>query len=461
MSIDMDGTKLTTHSNKLSKKDFSALIAIMLAVALSSLDTSIVNTALPTIAADLQTTPAKSIWVVNSYQLAVVAAMLPFAALGDQWGPRKVFLGGLALFTASSLACAVAGTVTQLTIARLLQGVGAAGLMSVNLALVSAIYPPARLGQGVGLNALIVGTGMALGPTVASLILSVSHWPWLFVINLPAGGLALYLGRKAIPCVAHSGHHVDIPTAMLTVLTFASLIFALGSAAQREPRPLILISLILVVIFGYLLVQRQARHPAPMLPLDLLRRPLFALSVLTSVCAFSVQGLAFVSLPFFFEGVLHRDPVQTGFLITPWAIATALTAPFAGRLSDRYPPGLLGGIGLAVLCAGMLMLAGLPADATELGIVFRMLVCGIGFGFYQSPNLRAIMSSAPSHRRGGASGMIGVARLLGQTSGAAMVALCLGLSDIQGARWALALGAGFAALASLVSFLRLRVKQLA
>jgi DHA2 family multidrug resistance protein-like MFS transporter len=248
---------------------------------------------------------------------------------------------------------------------------------------------------------------------------------------------------------------------MLTVLTFASLIFALGSAAQREPRPLILISLILVVIFGYLLVQRQARHPAPMLPLDLLRRPLFALSVLTSVCAFSVQGLAFVSLPFFFEGVLHRDPVQTGFLITPWAIATALTAPFAGRLSDRYPPGLLGGIGLAVLCAGMLMLAGLPADATELGIVFRMLVCGIGFGFYQSPNLRAIMSSAPSHRRGGASGMIGVARLLGQTSGAAMVALCLGLSDIQGARWALALGAGFAALASLVSFLRLRVKQLA
>lgn len=459
MSFDSNNRNTEIPASKLSTKDVSALIAIMLGVSLSSLDTSIVNTALPSIAADLGATPANSIWVVNAYQLAVVAAMLPFAALGDQKGPRKVFLWGLALFTVASLACAFAGTVAQLTIARLIQGVGAAGLMSVNLALVSAIYPPSRLGQGVGLNALIVGTGMALGPTVASLILSVGGWQWLFGINLPLGGLALYLGRRSIPSVAHTGHNVDMKTATLTVITFASLIFALGSAAQREQWPVILIPLAAVVVFGFLLIQRQAVHSAPMLPLDLLRRPAFALSVLTSVCAFAVQGLAFVSLPFFFEGALHRDPVQTGFLITPWAIATALTAPIAGRMSDRYPPGLLGGVGLALLCTGMFMLALLPVDATEIGIVFRMLVCGIGFGFFQSPNLRAIMSSAPNHRRGGASGMIGIARLLGQTSGAAMVALCLGLSGIQGARWALSMGAVFAALASLVSFSRLAVKQ--
>ena len=458
MSLDTDNINIATYPDKLSANDLSALIAIMLGVVLSSLDTSIVNTALPVIAGDLHATSANSIWVVNAYQLTVVAAMLPFAALGDQWGPRKVFLGGLTLFTAASLTCALSSTVAQLTIARLFQGVGAAGLMSVNLALISAIYPPSRLGQGVGLNALIVGAGMALGPTAASLILSVGGWQWLFAINLPAGAMALYLGLRAIPRVAHTGHNVDIRTAALTVVTFASLIFALGSAAQREQWPKILIPLAMVMIFGFMLIERQAEHPAPMLPLDLLRRPAFALSVLTAVCAFAVQGLAFVSLPFFFEGVLHRDPVQTGFLITPWAVATALTAPIAGRMSDRYPPGLLGGVGLALLCIGMFMLAMLPGDATELGIVCRMLVCGVGFGFFQSPNLRAIMSTAPNHRRGGASGMIGIGRLLGQTSGAALVALCLGLSGTQGSRWALSLGAGFAAVASLVSFSRLKVK---
>ena len=160
--------------------------------------------------------------------------------------------------------------------------------------------------------------------------------------------MALYLGLGAIPRVAHTGHHVDIRTAALTVVTFASLIFALGSAAQREQWPVILIPLALVMIFGFMLIERQAEHPAQMLPLDLLRRLAFALSVSTGVCALALQGLAFVSLPFFFEGVLHRDPVQTGFLITPWAIATALTAPIAGRMSDRYPPGLLGGVGLAL-----------------------------------------------------------------------------------------------------------------
>jgi DHA2 family multidrug resistance protein-like MFS transporter len=192
-----------------------------------------------------------------------------------------------------------------------------------------------------------------------------------------------------------------------------------------------------------------------MLPVDLLRRPLFALSALTSVASFATQGLAFVALPFYFEQVLHRNPIETGFLMTPWAVLVAAMAPLAGRLSDRHPPGLLGGFGLAVLALGMASLAWLPAQPTVLDIVLRMAACGTGFGFFQAPNLRALMASAPPERSGGASGVIAMARLLGQTSGAALVALCFGLGGAHGATWALWLGAGTATLAAAASTARL------
>jgi DHA2 family multidrug resistance protein-like MFS transporter len=194
-----------------------------------------------------------------------------------------------------------------------------------------------------------------------------------------------------------------------------------------------------------------------MLPIDLFRRPVFALSAATSVCSFAVQGLAFVSLPFYFEDVLQRTQVETGFFMTPWPLVVAFMAPIAGRLSDRYKVGLLGGIGLALLTVGMVLLATLPASPGIADIVWRMAICGAGFGFFQAPNLKALMSSAPPGRSGSASSIVATARLTGQTIGAALAALCFGLADRDGAVLALALGAGFAALGSVMSFLRLIV----
>jgi DHA2 family multidrug resistance protein-like MFS transporter len=442
-------------SDTLTPRDRRALLATLLAVSLGSLDTAIANTALPAIAADLQASPATSIWIVNAYQMAIVATLLPFAALGDLWGPRKVFLGGLAFFTLASLGCALADSLVTLTLARALQGVGASAIMAVNIALIRLIYPAHRLGRGVGLNALVVGVAFAVGPTVASLVLSVADWPWLFAINVPLGLLCLAFGLPALPRSEPRRHAFDPATAVLTAVTFSALILALGAATQREDTRWLAAALLTALVAGALLLRRQAGHPAPMLPVDLLRRPMFALSAVTSMCSFATQGLALVSLPFYFEQVLHRDPIETGFLMTPWAVVVAAAAPFAGRLSDRHAPGLLGGIGLTVLALGMASLALLPADPGGLDIVLRMAVCGLGFGFFQSPNLRALMASAPPERAGGASGVIAMARLLGQASGAALVALCFGLGGAQGAVWALWLGAGTATLAALASTARL------
>jgi DHA2 family multidrug resistance protein-like MFS transporter len=435
-----------------------AMIAVLTGVALATLDTAIANTALPTIAADLGVDPGASVWIVNAYQLAVVATLLPIAALGEIVGQRKIYLGGLVLFTLASLVCALAWSLPTLVAARVLQGVGASALMAVNIALIRFIYPAAQLGRGVGLNAFVVGVGFAVGPTVASLILVTAPWPWLFAVNVPIGFAALALAWTALPETGRSGHAFDGAGAILNAAAFALLVLGLGDAAHEGPASRILAEFAGALICGTLLLRRQAGHPAPMLAADLLKRPLFALSALTSVCSFAAQGLAFVSLPFLFQHALGRSQVETGFLMTPWPVVVALMAPLAGRLSDRYPPGLLGGIGLAVLALGMGLLAALPADPSVLDITWRMAICGAGFGFFQAPNLRAIMTSAPPTRSGGASGIVATARLLGQTTGAALVAACFAIADARGPALALGLGGAFAGVASAVSFLRLTVR---
>jgi MFS transporter, DHA2 family, multidrug resistance protein len=439
----------------MSARDRRAIVAIMLAVALATLDTAIANTALPTIAVDLHAKPAASVWIINAYQLAMVATLLPLAALGDIIGHRRIYIAGVAIFTGASLVCGLASSLPTLAGARVLQGLGASAIMSVNIALIRFIYPPHRLGRGVGMNALIVGVAFAVGPTVASLILSVANWPWLFAVNVPIGIAALAFGLSSLPQTPRGKHRFDAGAALLNVVTFAALILALGGAAQRADTRFVLAAAAVTLVFGWMLIQREAGHPSPMLPVDLFKRPVFTLSALTAVCSFAAQGLAFVSLPFYFEGALQRTQVETGFLMTPWPVVVALAAPIAGRLSDRYPPGLLGGIGLAILSAGMASLALLPAHPSVADIVTRMAICGAGFGFFQSPNLKALMASAPPERSGGASGIIATARLIGQATGAALVALSFGIAGRHGPALALATGAVFSGVASVASSLRL------
>jgi DHA2 family multidrug resistance protein-like MFS transporter len=436
-----------------------ALAAVLMAVALVTLDSSMTQTALPAIAGGLRATPAQAIWVVNAYQLAVVAALLPFAALAERLGARRVHLFGLAFFVAASLASALAGSLPALAVARALQGLGAAATMSVNIALVRQLYPAQHLGRGVGLNALVVGVAFAAGPTLASLLLAVAPWPALYLLNLPLGLLAFGVARAALPRSAPGARPFDARAAVLAACTFGSALGAMAAAAQRAGIAPVLGLALAAAVCGALLLRRQAGQPAPMLPVDLLRRPLFALSVATSMASFAAQGLAFVSLPFFIEAVLRRDPVQTGFLIAPWAVVVAAGAPLAGRLSERVPPGLLGGIGLLLLCTGLLLLSGLRPDASTAAIVWRMALCGLGFALFQSPNLNALMSAAPPERSGSASGMVAMARLNGQALGAALVALCFGLAGAMGPVRALQLGALLAALAALASSARLVVAR--
>jgi len=434
-----------------------AILALALGVGMSSLDTAIANTALPAMAAQLNALPADSVWIVNAYQLAMVATLLPLAALSENIGYRRLYVGGMVLFTAASLACALAWSLPALIVARLFQGLGASAIMSVNTALLRVIYPSRLHGRGFGNNALVVAIGFALGPSLASLILAAASWEWLFGINVIPGIVAFFLARTSLPETRRAGHRFDSVAGLYNVAAFAMAVLALGDAAHRVGMRTLLPEMILALLFFLLLLHRQRNHPAPLLPVDLLRRPMFALSTVTAVCTFAAQALAFVALPFYFESALGRSPIETGFLLTPWPVMVGVMAPIAGRLSDRYSPGALGGIGLLILAAGLVALLRLPVSPSSVDIGWRMALCGMGFGFFQAPNIKAIMGSAPAARSGSASGIVATARLTGQATGAALVAFCLTISTLRGSWYAIGLAAAFAFVASVASFSRMAV----
>ena len=430
----------------------------LLGVMLAGLDSAIANIALPTIARELAATEAATVWVVNSYQLAVAVCLLPAASLGESLGLKRVYGFGLALFTAASLGCALSPTLGFLVAARLVQGLGGACMAALGGALVRLIYPRRLLGQGFALIALFVAISAALGPTLAATILSVASWPWLFLINVPIGLIAVPLFLAVTPPGPRQQRRLDVVGALLNAAALGLVVTGVDGLGGTG-RGMAVGQVAAGIGCGALLVWQQSRRPAPLLPLDLLRIPLFALSVMTSICSYAAQILAYVSLPFLFQTVMHRSAVATGLLITPWPLLVAVAAPVAGRLSARYPASVLGSLGLAALATGLVLLATMPAMPADWNVAWRMGVCGIGFGFYQTPNNLTLMTAGPPERSGAASGMVAVARTVGWSLGSALVALVFGLLAGSGAVTCLEVGAGFAAVGAVVSVSRMGAQR--
>jgi DHA2 family multidrug resistance protein-like MFS transporter len=444
-----------------------AMAAILLGITLSVLDSTIVNLALPDIARHFGASASAAVWVVNAYQLATLAFLLPCAQLGERVGYRRVYLVGLGIFTISSLGCVLATTLPLLAGARALQGVGAAGMMGVNAALVRLTYPGSVLGRGIALNSVTVATASVAGPTVAALVLSVASWPWLFLIQLPLGVAVLAIGRRALPFnnTPPSGERLQTVDVVLNAAMFSLVFLAADAIGARHGgaagRPMLLVAVALLLASAFVAwfyLRRQLRQRAPLFPVDLLRIRVFALSMCTSVTAFCAQTLAFIALPFLLLEGHGRGHFEAGLLITAWPAAIVLVAPVAGRLIHRWPGGLLGGIGLAVLATGLALLALLPQAPPTWRLALPLALCGAGFGLFQSPNNHTIVTSAPLRRAGAASGMLGTARLTGQSLGAVLLGLIFSVAGVRdgGAEVALALAACFAGAAAVFSLLRVR-----
>ena len=437
-----------------------AATAILIGVLMSALDSSIVNIALPTIATDLGVSAASVIWVANGYQVASAAAMLTCASLGSRVGEKRFYTAGLVLFTVASLGCGLASTFNMLVVMRVLQGISYAVLISVGYGLYRVIFAPSSLGTVFGLNALVFAVGTALGPALGGLIVSYASWPWLFYINIPLGIAAIAFSAMALGADTHKERGFDLLGAMTSAAAFGLFALAvdqIGRWSNRTVVALVVLSAVLVCVF--VVGQTRARHP--LLPLDIFRSRRYTFAVLTSVTMFVSQGIALVALPFVLQHTYAYSVLKSALVFTPWPMAVALCAPVAGRLTNRLNATQVSSMGVLMFCLGLGSLVLLPEHPAVEDFLWRVALCGVGYGFFLPPNNKEMFANAAKNRTATVSGVLSTARTTGQSIGAALVAVVIALvggmhggADGPFAVYVFALACAISALSFLASMAR-------
>lgn len=407
-----------------------AVFTLMLALTVTVLDASMVNVALPEIAQALGIEPSAVVWVVIAYSLVVVASLLPLSAVAERIGFRRMFALGMMLFMVSSVASASAQSITWLILSRMAQGLSASMLMCLFGGLVRNIYPLRRLAMGISLNAMMVGLMSVLGPTIGAFILVGASWPWIFLINVPLCAVSFF-GIRHLPELPRSHVRFDWIACLLSVPFFALTIAGLDALVDA---PLwALLFLFGAAVSGVFLLRRSRGQVAPIVPIDLLRITPLAFAVGASAFSFSAQMSAFVSLPFYFRHELAYTYAEVGFLLGAWSAGVAVMAPVAGFLSGRFRVAVLCGTGAASMAIGMAWLLLMSKGVLFVWPMIAMLIAGVGFGFFQTPNNRALLTGAPRHRSGAAGALQATTRVFGQSVGTALVGVAFTLSEANGA----------------------------
>ena len=417
---------------KFTLRRYSAIFAIIIVLVMTVLDVTVVNVALPVLATKFQVSDSATVWVITIYQLLITMLLLPLSSVGDMFSYRRIFLIGVAVFTVGSALCAWAPSFGFLVGARAVQGLGAACVMSVNIALIRLIYPAKILGRGLALNGMVIACATAAGPTIAGGILAIASWHWLFLINLPLGLLAFYIGWRRLPAnPPREGKRrkYDWVSALENVVMFGLLFYALGqfSGAKDVVPTAAMVGVGLLV--GVFYVRRELHRENPVFPVDLFKIRLFSLSVITSIASFIAQMIVMIALPFILLNSFGFSSITTGLLMTPWPLATMIVSPLAARFVERHNAGATAAVGMLVYGVGILLMLALPDQGVdEWSVAWRMALCGVGYGLFQTPNNIVMVSSTPLSRSGGAGGMQSTARLVGQTLGSTLVTVVFTLS---------------------------------
>lgn len=406
---------------------YIAIGSVLLVLAMTMLDGTVVNVALPILAKEFQVSDSSAVWIVTVYQLIITTLLLPVSSLGDIFSYRRNYIIGILVFTLGSALCGLSPNFQTIIVARTIQGVGAAMVMAVNVALVRLIYPPEYLGRGLAVNTMVIAIASAAGPSLAGFILSVTSWHWLFLINIPLGIVAFLMACKYLPPNPQRDHKIkfDITGAIANVIVFGSLFYALGNFARGGDLLTDILLLICSLVAGIFYVRHLHGHEDPMLPIDLLHSKLYSLSIFTYTSSFIAQNIAMIALPFLFLNGFGFSELTTGLLMTPWPLATMIVSPFAARYIEKHNAGATAAFGMLVYAAGLLLLFSIPVggDVSEWDIAWRMALCGCGFGIFQTPNATVMISATPVSRSGAAGGFQSTARIGGQTFGATLVTL--------------------------------------
>ncbi len=400
-------------------RKYRILAVVMLGSILGPIDGSIVNVILPTITHSFGATMAVAEWVPMVYLLTVAGLVLLFGRLGDIVGYRRIFLIGLLGFAAASALCATSPTIHALVAFRALQGIAASMMMAVPLAILTGTFPTTQRGQALGLYAISISVGLAVGPSLGGLLTALFGWQAAFLINIPIGLAAFAFALRVLPEVGGRPGRVDVAGAVLALAALAAFLLFVTHVQQDGLTPATCSLLAGALIAGALFVRTEKRTAEPLLPLHLFRDPSLSCGALASLFNFMSQFVVVFLTPFFLQRVLGAGPGRVGLIMTAFPLAVLCVAPFAGALSDRIgtvKPAVAGGALAALACA---LMTTVPADAGAEQVAWRLAIFGLGAGVFGAPNNSAVMGSAPREHLGVASSLLGTMRTVGMVLGVA------------------------------------------
>lgn len=443
------------------------LVSLALAVLLSSLGTSIANVGLPTLAGAFTATMPEVQWVVIVYLVALTTLSISGGRIGDLLGRRRVLLTGIALFTFASLLCGLAPTLPLLIAARGAQGVGAAMMLALTMALIGETIPRENTGRAMGLLGTMSATGTALGPSLGGLLIAGVGWRAIFLINLPLGALTLFLAHRHVPVACRRPGTpragLDPLGTLVLALTIGAYAFAM-TLGRGHFGPLN--GTLLVAAAGgigvFVLVERRAS--SPLLRLEMLRTDGLRAGLVMSALVSTVLMASLVVGPFYLSRALGLNAAAVGLMMSAGPFVAALTAAPAGRLVDHRGAPFATQAGLVTLMMGAVLLAVTPIDAGILGYVLPLVILTVGYALFQTANNTAVLTGAGPEQRGVTSGLLNLARNLGLVTGAsvmgAVFAFGSGTTEITaaspaavvtGLRWTFAVASGLIVLALMAS----------
>ena len=405
-----------------SKKWF-VMAAVGMGVFLATIDSSIVNVALPTLVDSFGAVLATVQWVVLAYLLTVTTLMLSVGRLADMIGKKPPYTWGFVIFTIGSVLCGLSWSIQALILFRILQAIGAAMVMALGMAIVTEAFPPGERGKALGISGSLVSIGIVVGPTLGGILIASLSWHWIFFVNLPIGIIGTWMVIRFVPATRPSGgQKFDGWGALAFLVTLLMFLLALTIGQETGFTALPVLALFggsFLSLLLFIWIERTVREP--MLDLKIFRDRHFTVSLITAVITFiAIAGATFL-LPFYLQNVLGYDPRQVGFLLAVIPVVLALVSPISGNLSDRYGTRLIAVIGLVLLVIGYAALRTLSTQTSAIGFILRFLAVGLGMGVFQSPNNSAIMGSATRERLGVVSGTLAIARTMGQTTGIALL----------------------------------------
>lgn len=409
------------------KNKWPILLIVVMSTFMATLDSSIVNVALPQMARAMNVDTSQIQLVVTSYLIVIVGIILIFGKLGDMLGKTRIFIFGIALFTLGSLLCGITSSFPVLIGARIVQAVGAAATMANNQGIITQVFPATERGRALGFVGTAVALGSLVGPGLGGIIVGTSSWEYIFLINVPVGVVVLFLAIKLLPrSTKKITGRLDMLGAGLFMLSIVPLFVALGQLQSLGfANPLILTGFSVSIGSFIAFIRVEQKRKNPLLPLDIFKNKLFSLSIFCAFITFVGLFCNNIIQPFYLQDVMIYSPEQAGLMMMIFPLILTVVSPLSGHLSDKIGSELLTFIGLLLISLGLFLMSTLTEQSNLVTMVVFIVVLSVGMGLFQSPNNSLIMSTVGRHQLGIAGSVNALVRNMGMVCGIALATTLL------------------------------------